>query len=118
MAYTIKDTSLCGLGQTAPNPVLTTIEHFRDEYEAHIYEGRCPALVCKAMLTYEIDLDACKLCGICKKECPADAITGAKKPPEDFVIHDERCIRCGMCLSVCPFDSVRKTSGKKIQAAA
>ncbi len=109
----IKDASLCGLGQTAPNPVLTTIEHFRDEYEAHITEGRCPALACKALLTYAIDAETCKSCGLCKKDCPTDAITGSVKPPEAFVIHEERCIRCGMCFSVCPFDAVQKTSGRK-----
>ena len=118
LSKTIKNTSLCALGQTAPNPVLTTIQYFRDEYEAHIYEGRCPALVCKAMLTYTIDTDKCKLCGLCKKDCPADAITGSKKPPEDFVIHKEKCILCGMCYSVCPFESVIKRSGRMAAIAA
>ncbi|MGV8074579.1 MAG: NADH-quinone oxidoreductase subunit NuoF [Syntrophobacteraceae bacterium] len=107
----VQSTSLCGLGQTAPNPVLTTIEHFRDEYEAHINEHRCPALVCKEMLTYRIDVKACKSCGLCKKECPVEAISGSKKPAEDFVVHEEKCIRCGMCFSVCPFDAIRKISG-------
>lgn len=111
LCRTIKDASLCGLGQTAPNPVLTTIEHFRDEYEAHINEGRCPALACKALLTYTIDTEMCKLCGLCKKECPTDAITGSVKPPETFVIHEEKCIRCGMCFSVCSFGAVQKSSG-------
>lgn len=118
LGKTIQSTSLCGLGQTAPNPVLTTIEHFPDEYEAHINEGRCTALVCKEMLTYSVDVEACKLCGLCKKECPADAITGAKKPPEDFVVHEDKCIRCGMCFSVCPVDAVKKSSGKKVDLAA
>jgi NADH:ubiquinone oxidoreductase subunit F (NADH-binding)/Pyruvate/2-oxoacid:ferredoxin oxidoreductase delta subunit len=114
----VQKTSLCGLGQTAPNPVLTTLEHFMDEYEAHINEGRCPALVCKAMLTYSIDIEACKLCGLCKKECPVNAVTGEKKPREDFVIHEDKCIRCGMCFSVCPVDAIVKSSGKKVALAA
>jgi NADH:ubiquinone oxidoreductase subunit F (NADH-binding) len=113
----VRSTSLCGLGQTAPNPVLTTLVHFRDEYEAHIKEKRCPARVCKAMLTYAIDTEACESCGLCKKDCPVEAITGSKKPPEPFVIHDEKCIRCGMCFSVCPFDAVRKLSGEVAAAA-
>ena len=118
LGKTIQSTSLCGLGQTAPNPVLTTIRDFRDEYEAHIYEGRCPARVCKALISYGVDADACKLCGLCKKECPVEAITGSKKPPEPFVIHEEKCIRCGMCFSVCPFDAIIKRSGEKIAVAA
>ncbi len=111
LCRTIKDASLCGLGQTAPNPVLTTIKYFREEYEAHINEGRCPALACKAFLTYDIDPETCKSCGLCKKDCPTDAITGSVKPPEVFVIHEEKCIRCGMCFSVCPFGAVQKSSG-------
>ncbi|MGD2124999.1 MAG: NADH-ubiquinone oxidoreductase-F iron-sulfur binding region domain-containing protein [Desulfobacteraceae bacterium] len=118
LGRTVQRTSLCGLGQTAPNPVLTTLEYFRDEYQAHIFEHRCPARVCKALLTYTVDMDACKLCGLCKKECPVEAITGSKKPPEPFVIHEEKCIRCGMCFSVCPFDAVIKKSGEMIAVVA
>ena len=101
----IKDGALCGLGQTAPNPVLTTIKYFRDEYEAHIKEKRCPAHECAALLTYSIDPDACRGCTMCAKNCPAKAIDGAVKQPH--VIDPERCIRCGMCKSVCKFGAIR-----------
>ena len=117
LCNTIKNGSLCGLGQTAPNPVLTTLRYFRHEYEAHIFEHRCPARTCKAMITYAVDQEVCKLCGLCRKDCPVEAITGSKKPPEPFIIHNEKCIRCGMCYSVCPFDAVRKHSGKEAAAA-
>jgi NADH:ubiquinone oxidoreductase subunit F (NADH-binding)/Pyruvate/2-oxoacid:ferredoxin oxidoreductase delta subunit len=110
LSDTIQKASLCGLGQTAPNPVLTTIKYFRDEYEAHIHEDRCPARVCKALIKYSIEDETCKSCGLCKKDCPTEAITGSKKPPEPFVIHEEKCIRCGMCFSACPTGSVQKTS--------
>ena len=110
LAETIKDGSLCGLGQTAPNPVLTTIKYFRDEYEAHVKEKRCPALKCKTLLEFAIDPEPCTLCGICKRNCPPDAITGDKKKDEPFVIHKEKCIQCGMCITVCKFGSVVKTS--------
>jgi NADH:ubiquinone oxidoreductase subunit F (NADH-binding)/(2Fe-2S) ferredoxin/NAD-dependent dihydropyrimidine dehydrogenase PreA subunit len=110
LAETIKDGSLCGLGQTAPNPVLTTIKYFRDEYEAHVKEKRCPALKCKALLEFEIDQEKCTSCGSCKRNCPSDAITGDKKKEVPFVIHKEKCIQCGMCFTVCRFSSVIKTS--------
>jgi len=110
LANTVKATSLCGLGQTAPNPVLTTIRHFRNEYEAHIIEKRCPALKCKALLVYDIDQEKCKSCGICKKSCPTQAITGSKKKKEPFIVHQEQCIKCGTCWTVCPYESVQKTS--------
>ncbi|MDO8795744.1 MAG: NADH-quinone oxidoreductase subunit NuoF [Vicinamibacterales bacterium] len=102
--------SLCGLGQTAPNPVLTTIKYFRHEYEAHVREKRCPALKCKALLEFSIDMTKCPSCGVCVRNCPSDAITGNKKAKEPFVVHAEKCIMCGMCLSVCKFDAVIKTS--------
>jgi len=92
--------SICGLGQSAPNPVLSTIRYFRDEYEAHIREHRCPALVCKALIRFEIDQDKCKACMICLKACPVGAITGAKKTPH--VIDQGLCTKCGVCLEVCP----------------
>jgi ferredoxin len=70
------------------------------------------------MIQYSVDAEACKLCGLCKKDCPVEAITGSKKPPEPFVVHQEKCIRCGMCFSVCPFDAILKTSGDKVAKAA
>jgi len=104
LAHMVKTASLCGLGQTAPNPVITSIMYFRDEYEAHIQDKRCPARVCRALITYTIDAAACEACGKCRKACPVDAISGAKKTPH--VIDPVKCIRCGMCMDVCPFDAV------------
>jgi NADH:ubiquinone oxidoreductase subunit F (NADH-binding)/Pyruvate/2-oxoacid:ferredoxin oxidoreductase delta subunit len=99
LAEVIQDTSLCGLGQTAPNPVLATLRWFRDEYEAHIYDRRCPAGVCADLLTYSIDIEACKGCGLCVKACPAGAILGTLKSPHYIVA--EKCISCGSCAAVC-----------------
>lgn len=104
LAYQIKDGSLCGLGQTAPNPVLTTIKYFRDEYEAHIRDKKCPAVYCKKLLTYEIVEDKCTGCMVCKRGCPTQAITGEKKVPH--FIHQDLCIQCGDCYSKCKFDSI------------
>ncbi len=104
LAYQIKDNSLCGLGQTAPNPVLTTIKYFRDEYEAHINQKKCPAQSCKKLLTYEIDPDNCTGCRVCAIKCPVDAITGEKK--QVHVIDQDICIRCGDCYNRCKFDAV------------
>ena len=100
----IKDGALCGLGQTAPNPVLTTIRYFRDEYDAHIRDKKCPAKECVALRTYRIDPDKCKGCTVCAKKCPAQAITGEKKQPH--VIDASKCIRCDQCLRGCKFDAV------------
>ena len=100
----IKDGALCGLGQTAPNPVLTTIRYFRSEYEAHIRDKKCPAKECPALRTYSIDPDKCKGCGMCAKKCPAHAITGEKKQPH--VIDPSQCIRCDQCRSNCKFDAI------------
>jgi len=97
--------SLCGLGQTAPNPVLSTLRHFRAEYEAHVYEKRCPAAVCRGLITYEIDPEACTGCMVCARNCPAGAITGEKKQPH--AIDPELCTRCGLCMQVCKFEGVR-----------
>ncbi len=100
LALAVKKGSMCGLGQTAPNPILTTLRYFRDEYEAHVIEKRCPALVCKALLQYSIDEEKCIGCTRCTKECPVDAISGEKKEPH--VIDQEKCTKCGACFDVCP----------------
>ncbi len=100
----IKDGALCGLGQTAPNPVLTTIRYFRDEYEAHIRDKKCPAKECVDLLTYSIDEDKCKGCTLCAKKCPAHAISGAVKTAH--VIDSDACIRCGQCVNSCRFGAI------------
>ena len=105
LALRIKDTALCGLGNTAPNPVLTTIRHFRHEYEAHIREKRCPGGVCKSLIRYFILEDKCTGCQACFKNCPVNCIAGERK--KLHVIDQGRCIKCGMCKSVCRFDAVR-----------
>lgn len=105
LAQTIKDTSLCGLGQTAPNPILSTLKYFREEYEAHIKEKRCPAGVCKNLLRYEIT-DKCIGCTKCARNCPVDCISGA--PKVKHVIDQERCIKCGTCFAICPVAAIIK----------
>ncbi len=105
LSYQIKDSSLCGLGQTAPNPVLTTIKYFRDEYEAHINGKKCPAKVCKPLLTYEVDAEKCTGCTVCAKNCPSNCITGARK--EIHFINQADCIKCGMCFTKCKFDAIK-----------
>ena len=104
LAYQIKDNSLCGLGQTAPNPVLTTIRYFRDEYEAHIGHKKCPAKVCRPLLTYTVDKEKCTGCMVCMKNCPVKAITGERKQVHH--INQELCTKCGVCFSKCKFDSI------------
>ena len=102
----IKENALCGLGQTAPNPVLTTIRYFRDEYEAHIRDKRCPAGECTALVRYAIDPDKCRGCSLCSRKCPVGAVSGEIGKP--FVIDNALCIRCGQCAEVCKFGAVRK----------
>lgn len=106
LAHMVKRMSLCGLGQTAPNPVLTTLKYFRHEYEAHIKDKKCPAKVCTALITYNIDSEKCRKCGLCAKNCPVDCISGDRQTP--YKIDQERCIKCGTCLEVCPFNAVYK----------
>jgi len=100
----IKDSALCGLGQTGPNPVLSTLKYFRDEYEAHIVEKRCPAKQCPCLLEFEVDIQACKKCGKCFKACPVQAISWQKKEPAH--IDKTKCIKCMSCFSACPFDAI------------
>ncbi len=106
LCYSIKDAALCGLGQTAPNPILSTLTYFRDEYIAHVVDKKCPAGVCKALLSYVIDADKCKGCSLCAKKCPAGAISGEIKNP--FVIDNDKCIKCGVCMDSCKFGAISK----------
>ena len=104
LCYSIKDGALCGLGQTAPNPVLTTIKYFRNEYEAHINEKKCPAKSCSDLLSYAIVADKCRGCTLCAKKCPVDAISGY--PKTAHIIDKEKCIRCGACYNLCKFSAI------------
>ena len=106
LANSIKSTALCGLGQTAPNPVLSTLKYYRHEYEAHIYEKRCPAGQCKALLSYKIDPDKCKGCTLCARNCPANCITGKVREPH--VIDTSKCLKCGACMEKCKFGAISK----------
>ena len=108
IANTVSKTSLCALGGTAPNPVLTTLKYFRSEYEAHL-RGECPALVCKALIHYSINPKKCIGCGLCKRNCSAQAITGEVKSPHS--INWDLCVKCGMCISACNKDAIYKTTG-------
>jgi len=114
LAQATRDASLCALGGSAPNPVLSTIRYFRDEYEAHIREKRCPAYVCKDLMAYTIDPDKCQACMICLRKCPAQAISGAKK--QIHVIDQKKCTKCGTCFEVCPsrFGAVKRLSGEPV----
>jgi len=105
LSKVIKDTSLCGLGQTAPNPVLSTLKWFKDEYEAHVFDRKCPAGVCQNLKVYKINVDKCTGCTICAKKCPVNAIIGSKKAPH-FIVED-KCIGCGVCFDVCKFDAIQ-----------
>jgi ferredoxin len=104
IAAWVKGASLCGLGQTAPNPVLSTLRYFRDEYEAHVVEKRCPAGVCRALIRLAIQPELCTGCGLCRRECPAGAITGESK--ETHVIDPDLCTRCRLCYDICPVGAV------------
>jgi len=106
LCYSIKNAALCGLGQTAPNPILSTLKYFRDEYVAHVVDKKCPAGVCKALLSYVIDPEKCKGCSLCAKKCPADAISGVVKNP--FVIDTSKCVKCGVCMETCKFGAISK----------
>jgi NADH-quinone oxidoreductase subunit F len=96
--------SLCSLGKTAPFPILSTLKYFRDEYEAHIVDKRCPTGNCEELMTYSVIAEKCKACSICARKCPVDAIEGAKGVP--YVIDTEKCIKCGVCMDVCKFDAI------------
>jgi len=117
ISQVMTDASLCALGTTAPNPVASTIHYFRDEYRAHIEEKRCPALVCKELVSYYIEPEKCQACLICLRECPAEAIIGAKN--QIHVIDQAKCTKCGTCFDVCPsrFSAVEKISGKPVPAS-
>ncbi|MCK5429518.1 MAG: 4Fe-4S binding protein, partial [Anaerolineales bacterium] len=105
LANTVTETSLCGLGKTAANPVLSTLRYFREEYESHIHEKTCPAGVCKALIQYSIDSELCTGCGICKRECIHDAISGKKK--EMHIIDLSLCQKCGICRSECKLEAIK-----------
>ena len=111
LAESIKTGALCGLGNSAPNPVLTTIKYFKDEYLAHIHEKKCPAKKCTALISYAIDNSICKGCSLCSKKCPQNAISGEIKKP--FIIDNEKCIRCGQCIIGCKFGAIKIESGVK-----
>ena len=106
LCHYIQANALCALGQTAPNPVLSTLKFFRDEYEAHVVEKRCPAGVCKKLLHYEIDPDKCRGCTACARKCPVNAINGVVKQPH--VIDQAKCIKCGTCMDTCRFGAISK----------
>jgi NADH-quinone oxidoreductase subunit F len=104
LAETVRETALCALGKTAPNPVLSTLKYFREEYEAHIEGGRCPAGVCRALIEYAIDAEKCTGCGACARACPWDAIRGEAKRPH--AIDPTVCQRCGICAGECKFEAI------------
>jgi NADH:ubiquinone oxidoreductase subunit F (NADH-binding)/Pyruvate/2-oxoacid:ferredoxin oxidoreductase delta subunit/(2Fe-2S) ferredoxin len=104
LAEVIKDTSLCGLGQSSPNPILSGLRYFRDEYEAHLYERNCPAGVCKDLLTYKINQEICSGCGLCARKCPSGAIIGEKKEPHQII--EAQCVKCGMCVETCRLEAI------------
>jgi NADP-reducing hydrogenase subunit HndC len=115
LAETVKTGSLCALGGTAPNPVFTTLRYFRPEFEAHIKEKRCPALVCQKLVSYYVLPDKCQGCQICLRNCPVNAIAGGKRLVH--VVKQEKCVKCGTCYEVCParFSAVAKVSGQTLE---
>jgi ferredoxin len=106
LSASIKSTALCALGQSAPNPVLSTLRYFREEYEAHVNQKTCPTGVCKNLVTYTIDADRCRGCTLCARNCPADAITGQVRAAHE--IDQDKCVKCGTCLNNCKFGAIRK----------
>jgi Pyruvate/2-oxoacid:ferredoxin oxidoreductase delta subunit len=106
LAKVIQETSLCGLGQTAPNPVLSTLKYFKDEYDSHIFERKCPSGVCSGLISYKINPDLCKGCTLCAKKCPNGAIVGQVKQTHHII--PERCVSCGICINACSFEAVYK----------
>jgi NADH-quinone oxidoreductase subunit F len=110
LSTAVKDGALCGLGNSAPNPVLTTIKYFREEYEAHIKEKKCPAKKCSALISYNIVAEVCKGCSLCSKKCPVNAISGVIKTP--YNIDNEACVRCGQCIENCKFGAIEILSGE------
>ena len=104
LAYVIKESSLCGLGQTAPNPVLSTLKYFKNEYISHIKDKKCPAGVCRSLIIYNVDQEKCTGCGVCKINCPEGAIEGELK--QLHFINQDKCIKCGFCRDNCKYDSI------------
>ena len=106
LCESVKSSALCGLGQTAPNPILSTLKFFREEYVEHVRDKKCRAGVCKALLSYKIDPEKCKGCSLCARNCPVDAISGQIKNP--YTIDTTKCVKCGLCESSCKFGAISK----------
>lgn len=116
LGESVRNLSLCGLGQTAPNPVLSTIRYFRDEYETHIRDKSCHANVCLDLMHFQIDKDRCIGCSLCSRKCPATCISGSRE--EKYTIHQVECIKCGNCFDVCPVKAIEKIPGVPEEVAA